>query len=159
MLFPVASFPSWSQQMISNYFVKINVIDGTGWEVTYISSSWYILALQKCFIYTTAIWRHSLFFSNMSIWKARNNLICIFLRIKLEHFLSCVHQQFYIHQKLSVPRLCQKGPFKGNYNFQVSGHLRVLPIPSQTEAFSKGSASSSLKGIIREAHCFTFMLF
>lgn len=48
MLFPVASFPSWSQQMICNYFVKINVIDGTGWEVTYISSSWYILALQKC---------------------------------------------------------------------------------------------------------------
>ena len=61
MFLPVASFPSWSQQMISNYFVKINVIDGTGWEVTYISSSWNILALQQCFIYITAIWRHSLF--------------------------------------------------------------------------------------------------
>ena len=77
----------------------------------------------------------SLFFKYLSIWQARNNLICIFWRIKLEHFLSCVHQPFYIHhQKLSVPRLWHEGPFKGNYSFQASSHLWVLPIPSQKEA-------------------------
>ena len=50
MFFPVASFPSWNQQITSNYSVKINVMDGMGWEVhIFLAPDTYLLSRNVSF--------------------------------------------------------------------------------------------------------------
>lgn len=101
----------------------------------------------------------SLFFKYLSIWQARNNLICIFWRIKLEHFLSCVHQPFYIHHQKLFLDFGMKDPLKVIIVFRLPVTYECSPYQVKRRPFPKAAPlvpwkASSGEPTASHSYCF-----